>query len=194
MRRLLMLFFAVLLAGCSTMADQLHGSLQPPAGTGYAVFSMTVRTLTPDHAWANLSWRGLDNNRHGMLYSNFATDTVFGEEGMPPADGKLQLLALPPGRYRLQDSYAHWVDDPGDNPVFNYKGYAVFHLNKDFEVKAGQTVYLGNIRFNLDNLPDVVFGSEQRRDFGHMKRVWKVSDLNAVLVQPYSGSIKSGSQ
>jgi hypothetical protein len=187
MRHLPTLCAAALLAGCTTMADNLHGSLTPPAGLGYAVFSMTVRTYNPGYATANLSWRGLDNGQHGIVYANFGTDTVFGEEGMTPVDGKLQLLALPPGRYQLQTGYARWNDDPGDDLVFNYKGYASFRLDKPFEVRTGETVYLGQLRFNLDYRPDVEFGDEQKRDFGHMRRVWKINDLSAIRLQPFSG-------
>ncbi|MEQ6290619.1 hypothetical protein ACFPAG_08355 [Vogesella sp. GCM10023246] len=191
MRRLLTLCLAALLAGCSTMADQLHGSLQPPAGLGYAVFSMTARTYNPSYASANLSWRGLDNGQRGVVYANFGTDTVFGEEGMTPVDGKLQLLALPPGRYQLQQAYAQWNDDPERWP-FGYQGNASFRLDKQFEVRAGQTVYLGQVRFNLDYRPDVEFGDEQKRDFGHMKRVWKVNDLSTIRLQPFSGKVGRG--
>ena len=61
MRHLPTLCAAALLAGCTTIADTLHGSLTPPAGLGYAVFSMTVRTYAADQASAGISWRGLDN-------------------------------------------------------------------------------------------------------------------------------------
>ncbi|WP_174874036.1 hypothetical protein [Vogesella oryzae] len=191
MRRLLTLCLAALLAGCSTMADQLHGSLQPPAGLGYAVFSMTARTYNPNYATANLGWRGLDNGLQGTVYANFGTDTVFGAEGMTPVDGKLQLLTLPAGHYQLQRAYAQWNDDPERWP-FGYSGHASFRLDKNFDIQPGKTVYLGEIRFNLDYRPDVEFNDAQKRDFGHMQRVWKVNDLSAIVLQPFSGKVGRG--
>ena len=190
MRRLLLLCVITLLAGCTTMADQLHGSLKPPPGQGYAIFSMTVRTFTPDSASANLNWRGLDNSRHGTVWASFNTDTVFGEEGMSPVEGKLQLVALPPGKYELQDAYGQWNN--GDIGWWSYRRIARFVLNKPFDIREGETVYLGEVRFNLDNLPDVELSDAQRRDFGHMRRVWKVNDLSSIEIHPFTGRIGGG--
>lgn len=185
MRHLPTLCAVALLAGCTTMADTLHGSLTPPAGLGYAVFSMTVRTYAADQASAGISWLGLDNERYGNVSANFGTDTVFGAAGMSPVDGKLQLLPLPPGRYQLQDGYGRW-NDREEWWQMNSR-YARFVLNKPFEVRAGETVYLGEVRFNLDNLPDVDFLDSRQRDYGHMQRVWKVNSLDGVIARPFSG-------
>lgn len=189
MRRLLLLCVIALLAGCTTMADQLHGSLKPPPGQGYAIFSMTVRTFSPDSASANLNWRGLDNGQRGSVSVSFNTDTVFGEEGMSPVEGKLQLLALPPGRYQLVEAYGHWGDGYEWWP---YHRIARFVLNAPFEVRAGETVYLGEVRLNLDNLPDVELRDAHRRDFGHMRRVWKVNDLSVITSRPLTGRTVGG--
>ncbi|WP_024302543.1 hypothetical protein [Pseudogulbenkiania sp. MAI-1] len=189
MRRLLLLSTIALLAGCTTMADQLHGSLKPPPTQGYAIFSMTVRTFSPDSASASLNWRGVDNGRHGTVTVSFNTDSVFGEEGMSPVEGKLQLVALPPGRYQLADAYGHWGDGYSWWP---YRRIAHFVLNKPFEVRAGEAVYLGEVRFNLDNLPDVDLLDARRRDFGHMRRVWKVNDLSSIAIRPLTGRVGGG--
>ncbi|SMF22363.1 hypothetical protein [Pseudogulbenkiania subflava] len=190
MRRLLLLCVIALLAGCTTMADQLHGSLKPPPGQGYAIFSMTVRTFTPDSASADLNWRGLDNSRHGTVWASFNTDTVFGEEGMSPAEGKLQLVALPPGRYELQDAWGQWSDD--DLWWSSYRRITHFALHKPFDIRAGETVYLGEVWFDLNYRSEVELRDAQRRDFGHMRRVWKVNDLSSIAIRPLTGKVSGG--
>lgn len=187
MRQILILCLASLLAGCTTLADSLHGALTPPPGMAYAVFSMTVHTYTPERASSTVRWRNLDSQQQGSLTANYATDTVFGEEGMSPVDGRLQLLALPPGRYTLADAYGHWNDEHADTLISTRQRSAHFQLDRTFELRPGETVYLGEIRFNLDNLPDVAFSDARRRDFGHMQRVWKVKDTSSITLRPFNG-------
>ncbi len=195
MRRLMIACVAAALAGCASMADQLQGSLVPPAGMGYAVFSMTVRTYQPEHASANVYWHGLDNSASGVAGANFGTDSIFGEAGSSPAIGKLQLLTLPAGRYQLARASGSW-SDAGSRSWFGiygmYQRQASFRLDKPFEVKAGETVYLGEVRFNLDNLPDLTLGDARQRDYAHMQRVWKVPSLGNIRAAPYSGTIPRG--
>lgn len=195
MRRLIIASLLAALTGCASMADQLQGRLAPPAGMGYAVFSMTVRTYEPEHASANVYWHGLDNSDNGMVSANFGTDSVFGPEGSPPANGKLQLLTLPAGRYQLARATGNWSDTGSRSWSGFYGMYnrsARFRLDKPFEVKAGETVYLGEIRFNLDNLPDLTLGDARQRDYAHMQRVWKVQNVGDIRPAPYSGTVPRG--
>ena len=180
---------ALLLAGCTTMAERLHGSVQPPAGLGHAVLATTVRTYAPETASATLYWRGLDNNLAGSLRTDFALDTIFGPAGSPSVDGKLQLLALPPGRYQLDSAIAHWRNDNGGGDlIINMPRSARFALNLPFSVQAGHSVYLGDIRFNLDYRPDVTLLDSRQRDYAHMQRVWKVNDSASVQPQLLPGA------
>jgi len=180
---------AALLAGCATTADQLRGSMQPAAGQGYAVLAMTVKTYSPENASATLYWHGLDNNLAGTLRADFALDTIFGAEGSPSADGKLQLLALPPGRYQLDRAVARWHSDTGaDDYAIKAPRIVSLPLNLPFSVPAGHSVYLGDIRFNLDYRPDITLLDSRQRDYAHMQRVWKVNDSANVQPQLLPGA------
>ncbi len=180
---------ATLLAGCATTADQLHGSVQPPAGQGHAIVAMTVRTYAPDTASATLYWHGVDNALSGSLRADFAQDTIFGPVGSTSADGKLQLLALPPGRYQLGHAVARWRSDTGgDDLAINVPRIVTLPLNLPFNVQAGQSVYLGDIRFNLDYRPDTTVLDSRQRDYSHMQRMWKVNDSNSVQPQLLPGA------
>ena len=179
---------AALLAGCATTADQLRGSMQPAAGQGHAVLAMTVQTYSPENASATLYWHGLDNNLAGTLRADFALGGISGPEGSPPATGTLQLLALPPGRYQLDRAVARWADSGGSDITPLSPRSASFALNLPFSVAAGHSVYLGDIRFNLDYRPDVTLLDSRQRDYAHMQRVWKVSDSASVQPQLLPGA------
>jgi len=180
MRRILLFVVVMLLAGCTTMAKQLNGSLTPPPGQAYAIVSLTGRAFIPDTATMQASWNGIDNGSSGIVYSSFVTDTVFGEEGMAPVEGRLALLRLAPGRYQIGDVWARWSDDTG---FMGYQQARHFRVDAPFEVKAGETVYLGNIWVDMSNLPELQLRNEQKRDFGHIHRVWHVPDTSSVRTE-----------
>jgi len=179
---------ATLLAGCATTADQLRGSVQPPAGTGHAILAMTVQTYSPENASATLYWHSLDTQQRGVLHAGFASGSIFGPAGSPPAIGKLQLMALPPGRYQLDYAVARWADAGGSDLVPPSPRSVSLPLNLPFSVPAGHSVYLGDIRFNLDNRPDFTLLDSRQRDYAHMQRVWKVNDSASVQPQLLPGA------
>lgn len=59
-----------------------------------------------------------------------------------------------------------------------------FRLDAPFHLDAGETVYLGQVQLEMSFLPEVKLGDERKRDFGHMRRVWKIPDLSRVAVRP----------
>lgn len=180
MRRLLILLLTCLiLSGCQSMATQLGGSLTPPPGQGYAVVSLTARSFEPDSSHVEARFVGLDGGPGGRISASLLTDTVFGEEGMSPAAGKLALLTLPPGRYRFVEAIGYYPDTGFLRGV----RIARLPMRHDFAVTAGQASYLGEIRLDLSNLPDVEVRDAQRRDFGHIRRVWHVDDLSPLQVE-----------
>ena len=189
MKRLLIACAAALLTGCTTLADQLQGSLQPAPDSGHAILAMTVRTYAPENATAMVYWHGLDNGLKGVLRANFGLDSIFGPAGSDPVIGRLQLLALPPGRYMLDKATARWADDTaGDNLAINTQRSASFALGQSFTVTAGHSVYLGDIRFNLDYRPDLSYLDSHPRDYAHMQRVWHINDSDSVQLQLLPGT------
>ncbi|KZE35149.1 hypothetical protein [Crenobacter luteus] len=175
------------LTGCASMASKLDGRLDPPAGQGYAVVSLTALAFEPDATRAQVTYRGA-NGVQGSVYTSLNTDTVFGPEGTSPVEGRLTLLTLPPGRYRFVEAFGSTVDDPdGGFPFGGSSARSVrLPIGRDFCVAAGETVYLGEIRVDISYRPELILKNSQARDFGHMARVWKVGadDLNRVRVSP----------
>ena len=179
--RCAILLLSALLAGCASMADQLHGTLEPPASTGRAVVSLTAWAFEPDQTIVELEYQGVSNlAKRGVLYASLATDTVFGEQGMSPVEGKLELLTLPPGEYRFTEAIGY---TPSEG--FPDIGPRIVRLpvNRHFEIKAGETVYLGEVRLDLSFKPELILNNRQQRDFGHIHRVWHVTDTSHIAVR-----------
>lgn len=184
MRMRLWLVLLVALCGCTTMAERLHGTLAPPPGQGNAVVSVTAWAFNEDDTRVQLLYEGVGNSSRGSVGASLITDTVFGEEGMSPVAGKLHLLTLPPGEYRFTDAYGYTRDDSG-MPFAGLDMRAV-HLpvNRRFSIHAGETVYLGEVRLDLSYRPELILQNSQARDFGHIHRVWHVTDTSQVVVRP----------
>lgn len=184
MKMRLWLVVLVFLTGCTTMAERLHGTLAPPPGMGNAVVSLTAWAFNEDDSRVQLFYQGLNNGTKGGLGASLIVDTVFGEEGMPPVAGKLHLLTLPPGEYRFTDAYGYARNDSG-MPFAGLDMRSVhIPVNRRFTVNAGETVYLGEVRLDLSYRPELILLNSQARDFGHIHRVWHVSDTSQVVVRP----------
>ncbi|WP_233164407.1 hypothetical protein [Chromobacterium sp. ASV23] len=180
-RRTFLVAMLVALSGCTTMADRLRGSLTPPPGQAYAVVSLVGRAFNPDSATLGLTVSNAQGREAAQDIASLTTDTVFGEEGMSPVEGKLVLLTLPPGDYRLSSVWAHWVEDGVFGADMKIKQ---FKLNAPFHLEPNEAVYLGEVWVDMSFLPEVALRDERKRDFGHMRRVWKVEDLSAVQIRP----------
>lgn len=176
-----LLLAACLLSACTTMADRLQGSITPPPGYGYAIVSLTARAFDQDSA--NTGMHIVDSQ--GQTVANgrasMNTDTVFGEEGMSPVDGRLQLFALPPGHYQVADAWGNWVEESGWSSQWRSVSMPI---HAGFDVSAGSSVYLGEVFLDLSLRPEMKLSNQQKRDFGHMRRVWKVQDLSRVEIRP----------
>ncbi|AXE32504.1 hypothetical protein DK842_00990 [Chromobacterium phragmitis] len=183
MRSSLLCCGLALLAGCASMADRLRGSLTPPPGQAYAIVSLTGKAFEPDRATIGLTVNSAGGRIAAQDIASLLTDTVFGEEGMSPAEGKLVLLTLPPGDYRLGEVRGRWDEDGAFGLDRQFRR---FKLNAPFHLDEGETVYLGQVQLEMSFLPEVRLSDERRRDFGHMRRVWKVNDLGRVQIRPLS--------
>lgn len=180
-QRSCLLLAACLLSACTTMADRLQGSITPPPGYGYAIVSLTARAFDQDSA--NTGMHIVDSQ--GQTVANgrasMNTDTVFGEEGMSPVDGRLQLFALPPGHYQVADAWGNWIEESGWSSQWRSVSMPI---HAGFDISAGNSVYLGEVFLDLSLRPEMKLSNQQKRDFGHMRRVWKVQDLSHVEIRP----------
>ncbi|MDN0075392.1 hypothetical protein QU481_10865 [Crenobacter sp. SG2303] len=169
----------LLVAGFSNANPSIQGSLTPPPGQGYAIVSLTARAIVPDNGTLEVHWYGLDNGSSGIARANFVTDTLYSDQGMAPTEGKVILLTLAPGRYQISDAWTRWGEDTGDSTT-HVKHYGV---NAPFEVKAGETVYLGNIMADLSFLPELQLRDEQQRDLDHIRNTWHVADTSFIRAE-----------
>lgn len=172
---------AALLSGCTTMADRLQGSITPPPGYGYAIISLTARAFDQDSATAGIHIADSTGAIVANGRASMNVDTVFGEEGMSPTDGRLQLLTLPAGHYQLTDAWGNWEEESGWGNQWHSTRQPI---HADFDISAGSSVYLGEVFLDLSLRPEVRLSNQQKRDFGHMRRVWKVQDLSSVQIRP----------
>lgn len=180
MRQILVLLTFLWLTGCTTMADRLQGSIQPPPGYGYAIFSLTGRAFEPDTATASLNWQSLDTLQNGTVWASMNTDTIFGAPDTGMSEGKLELLTLPPGRYMLTTAYGNWMEEGAWS---RYRKMQTYPLNLPFNVIENKAVYLGEIQLDMSYRPSVNLLDSHVRDFNHMKRIWKVQDMSPVITQ-----------
>lgn len=180
LRKLLLLLAFIGLTGCTTMADRLHGSIKPPPGYGYAVFSLTGKAFNPDSASANLNWKSLDTLQAGTVWASMNTDTIFGGPQAGMAAGKLELLTLPPGRYMLVAAYGSWREEAAWG---SYRKLQTYPLNLTFDVNEGETVYLGEVQLDMSYLPSAGLFDSRVRDFNHMQRIWKIQDMSPVVIR-----------
>ncbi len=179
--RLLPLCGLVLLAGCASMADKLQGSIAPPPGTGHVLLSLTAKAFDQDSATAGIRIADPNGTVVASGYASMNTDTVFGEEGMSPVDGRLQLFTLPPGDYEVRDAWGNWTEEMGWTRTWRS---ASFPINTRFHLEAGQTLYLGEVALDLSFRPSYSLSDQHRRDFGHLSRVWKVKDSARIDIRP----------
>ncbi|QEL55927.1 hypothetical protein [Chromobacterium paludis] len=179
LRRTALIALLAALSGCASIASRLHGSLTPPPGQAYAIVSLVGKAFDPDRATIGLTVSDAQGRPAAQEVASLLTDTVFGEQGM--SEGKLALLTLPPGDYRLSGAWAHWVEEGAFGAEMKMKQ---FRLDAPFRLAPNETVYLGEVWMDLSFLPEVQLRDERGRDFSHMRRVWKIDNLDQVRLRP----------
>jgi hypothetical protein len=61
-------------------------------------------------------------------------------------------------------------------------------IQAGFDISAGSSTYLGEVFLDLSMRPELKLSNQQKRDFGHMHRVWKVNNLSDVRISPLQDS------
>ncbi|WP_146176656.1 hypothetical protein [Chromobacterium sp. Panama] len=172
---------AFLLSACAGMAERLRGSLEPPAERGYAILSLTGKSANPDSATLGLNIANAAGRVVAADSASLLTDTVFGEQGKSMAEGKLMLFTLEPGQYRVEQVWANWLEDGAWGVSRKMRS---FRLAAPFELKRGETVYLGNVDVDMSFLPEARLRDEAERDLAHIRRIWKIKDVSGVQLRP----------
>ena len=177
----------LLLAGCASQpgpAKQLAGSLAPRAGKAYAVVSLGDGSAQPGSTYLNARYSA-DKAPDGMawelghtLQTALANDRIgSGEQAVP---GRVFLLELEPGQYRFSEANRNWPDPAGREPFSQANRLPMQH---SFELQPGDAVYLGEIRIQAGNPPQLSIVDAHERDYRHISKEWKINDLSPLKVK-----------
>lgn len=180
MIKVIYLLMAVILISCTTAPNTLSNNLlAPPPGTAYAIVSITGFSFEPNYTHFEIQFRSLKNNNKNSIHVNLLQDTIFSHDiGGPTTSGKVALLHLPVGHYRFESAYGSYMD-----PDEGGKKY-VFPLSLEFSLAEKETIYLGEIHFDLSLIPKLIFSDQHPRDFGHIQRMFQINDLTQIKIRP----------
>ncbi|KPC52573.1 hypothetical protein [Amantichitinum ursilacus] len=170
-----------LVTACGT-APMMSGSGQmtPPDGKAYAIVALTFDSWDKDTANVSFVLQGPDGTHE--YFAQAMTDFIRDAGDIPDAIGKLHLLTLTPGHYVLPSVWARWHD--GSDTIIFSNHVVNIPLNQQFDVRAGQVVYLGDIHAKLNYQPSVAIVDSTARDMNHIKVIWKVPDTSNIQRLP----------
>ena len=175
----------LLLSACASLQPPLaNGRLSPVAGQGLAVIAFTAKSFNDDHADATLHISGAQG-RH-TLYTRLSTDFIRAAGDTPNAVGKLFVVPLAAGDYRLNRATGSWRRD-SDMSLMNYE-YVDVQLDQPFSVKAGEVVYLGQAHLLMNYRANVTFSDAHARDFYDLSARSGVTDFSNIVIKPLTAA------
>ncbi len=177
--RCLCVMAILLLAGCAAPLRIEAGRLVPPAGHGYVIAAVTLETSANSHGDAAIQLDGPAGRLY--LYADIGVDMIRAPGKETDGAGKLHVVAVPAGRYRVSELYGSWADDSNG---FGMRNLASFELDERFDLAAGQVVYLGDYHLELNFMPSYRRSDTRRRDFNELaerRGVKDPSNITALL-------------
>ncbi|QZA80106.1 hypothetical protein [Deefgea piscis] len=172
----------LLLSACANLQlPVVNGQLTPAAGQGLAIVGLTAQSFNNDTASANLVLQGPSGNI--SLYTRLVTDFIRAPGDTPNATGKLFVVPLLPGQYRVVAADGQWRQDSA-NLMMNMYQYVTVPLNLPFQVKAGEVVYLGDVHLNMNYDSSVNLSNDRARDFFDLQARHGVSNFSNIAIQP----------
>lgn len=161
------IFFSILLSGCQTigMSTNYKGD-----DAGYLVLGIGATPKSPLMSYG-LIIKNTTGGRtarmfmqHGFVWDTPEYNNEFGA-------GIVEVLSLQPGRYELCNFSVNSIAGGGSKEQFSREDFSV-----PFEVKAGETVYLGNFEAAID-FYEGLFGIEAAEWTGFKVRSIPEHDL-----------------
>lgn len=163
-----------LLSACAAPLHVASGKLIPPAGHGYVIAAVTLDSLDHNRADAGILLNGPAGEVWLNAKINMNTIRAPGDE--PDGIGKLHVVALPTGSYRVSSLYGSWMDDSFG--WMDMRSHSNFDLDEKFDLKEGSVVYLGEYHISLNFQPSYMRSNTQRRDFNHLLFWHGVNDFS----------------
>lgn len=169
----------LLLAACAVPLHIESGKLVPPAGQGYVIAAVTMDSLDHDNADAGITLQGPAGETR--LESQINMNFIRAPGNEPDGQGKLHIVALPTGHYRVSEVHGRWVDDT--NGWMGFEIRPVFAVNEPFDLQEGQVVYLGDYHVSLNFQPSFSRTNTQRRDFNDLAFRRGVTDFSNITLK-----------
>ncbi|GAA5786344.1 hypothetical protein [Chitiniphilus shinanonensis] len=183
MRRVIVVLAALALTACAAFRPKVeNGQFAVLPGQGAALIAVTMTTFDPDTAQAGVVINGVGGNT--SVLAQQLTDYIRAPGDEPDGKGRLFLISLPPGDYRITEAYGSWMQEIGG---WRYREYVNVPRNDPFHVDAGRVVYLGQMNVNLNYRPDAQTSDTRVRDLNHAQVLWGVTDTSNIDFRPLSG-------
>lgn len=187
-RILLLLASALLLSACATSPQiSTSGVMVPPPGQAYAILANSFTTFDHDSTNTSVVLDGPFGQKE--FFAHVTTNYIRDVGDIPDVPGQVHLITLPPGHYTIPMAWGRWNSGTGSTMVTNHIDR--IPLNLQFDVAAGEVVYLGDVHLDLSLRSTATLRDEHARDFNHIKVLWKVPDLSSIqirLPQPIPGT------
>lgn len=169
---------ALLLTACAAPMQVENGRLTPPPGHGYVIAAVTLNSLDHNYADAGIVISGPAG---GIRLDAQIMSFIRAPGSETDGTGKLHVVALPAGHYRVSELYGSWVDDSFSS--MRFRKQSRFLLDERFELAAGQVLYLGDYHISLDFQPSFSRADTRRRDFNDLAVKRGVRDFSNITVQ-----------
>ncbi|WP_432720947.1 hypothetical protein R0381_002808 [Jeongeupia wiesaeckerbachi] len=167
------------LVACASVPQS--AGLLPASGDGIALISATVDSTDKVTAKAETDIRGVDDPAfRAKLYAS-RRDVLRTTTAQSDPNGQLAVLDLKPGRYVVVGAYTSW--GAGGMGVDSNARQTFIPIGREFEVKAGEVVYLGSLAFTLDNNERATVRNAWARDASHLQATRGVQQINGLTTR-----------
>ncbi|MBM3114759.1 hypothetical protein [Jeongeupia naejangsanensis] len=167
------------LVACATVPQSAE--LLPSTGGGIALVSATVDSTDKLTAKAETDIRGVDDPAFKTRLYASRRDVLRTMTAQSDPNGQLAVLDLKPGRYVVVGAYTSW--GVGGAGVDSNARQTFIPINREFEVKAGEVVYLGSLAFTLDNNERATVQNAWTRDASHLQATRGVQQVNGLVTR-----------
>ncbi|WP_156905425.1 hypothetical protein [Chitinibacter tainanensis] len=186
-QRLSLIALLAVLTACANLAAPKvnlvqDGQLQPPAGQGIAVLAFTAQSFDRDTAEARLQLDGPAGRQ--WLQLRLVTDFIRAPGQQSNPSGRLFVLPLPAGEYRLGNIYGSWRRPGNSFDLFGNWENVFVPLDQRFTVRAGEVQYLGEIHLQMNYQSTVDYRQDFARDQYELQQRHGVSRTENIRQQP----------
>ncbi|HSC81905.1 MAG TPA: hypothetical protein VLC08_16215 [Chitinolyticbacter sp.] len=186
MQRLLIVIAALLLTACASLRPPVDTSgriaLQP--GQGAAMIAVTMTTLAFDDT-GEAAVDIVGPGGKATVMARELTDYIRAPGDESDGKGRLFVVPLPAGDYRIVQAWGGWTEDIGGWRMYRHVN---FPMNTPFTVAPGRVTYLGQVQLNLNFQSDMTVADTRRRDLNHAQVLWGVTDTSNIDFHPISGA------